>query len=117
MYIDQLEAKLVNLIDFIVKTGETAQQTAEAPSIVGMVVPFVLIFFIFYFLLIRPQKKQQKKHEEMINSLKKDDEIITSSGILGKIFAVEDKFYVIDIAEKTRIKILKSQIAGKYENK
>jgi len=115
MYIDQLEAKLVNLIDFIVKTGETAQQPEV--NILSMVIPFVLIFFIFYFLLIRPQKKQQKKHEEMINSLKKDDEIITSSGILGKIFAVEDKFYVIDIAEKTRIKILKSQIAGKYENK
>ncbi len=114
MYIDQLEAKLVNLIDFIVKTGETAQPEA---NILSMVIPFVLIFFIFYFLLIRPQKKQQKKHEEMINSLKKDDEIITSSGILGKIFAVEDKFYVIDIAEKTRVKILKSQIAGKYENK
>ena len=100
------------LINFAVKEG--GQATQPQPNAFGMFVPMILVFVIFYFLLIRPQKKQQKQHQEMLLTLKKGDTVITSSGILGEIFAVEEKFFILTIAEKTKIKILKSQIATKY---
>jgi len=102
---------LLEVFDFIVKEGSPALPQANP---LGMFVPMILVFVIFYFLLIRPQKKQQKQHQEMLLTLKKGDTVITNSGILGTIFAVEDKFFVLNIAEKTKIKILKSQIATKY---
>ncbi len=102
---------MLELVDLIVKEG-----AAPAPQggVLGMFVPMIAVFVIFYFLLIKPQKKQQKQHREMLLTLKKGDTVITNSGILGDIFSVEEKFFVLNIAEKTRIKILKSQIATKY---
>lgn len=102
---------MLEFIDLIVKAGATPAPQASALS---MFVPMIAVFVIFYFLLIRPQKKQQKQHKEMLLTLKKGDTVITNSGILGDIFTVEEKFFVLNIAEKTRIKILKSQIATKY---
>jgi len=103
---------LLSFVDYIVKEGAT--QTAQGNPLMGMLIPMVFVFVIFYFLLIRPQKKQQKQHKEMLLQLKKGDQVISNSGILGTIFAVEERFFVLTIAEKTKIRILRSQVATKY---
>ncbi|MDX1916387.1 MAG: preprotein translocase subunit YajC [Rickettsiaceae bacterium] len=75
-------------------------------------VPLVLIMVIFYFFLLRPQEQKRKELEEMVQSVKKGEEVITSSGIFGKITKSQDKdsFVLLEIAENTNIKILKSAI-------
>lgn len=109
---------MLEIFNHIVKEGEATAQVAQqagAGGIVSMLIPFGLMFVVFYFLLIRPQNKQRKKHDEMLKALKKGDVVYTTSGIVGTIFSVEERVYLLEIAEKTKIKILKSQIAGKYE--
>jgi preprotein translocase subunit YajC len=54
--------------------------------------PFIIIFVLFYFMLIRPQMKQAKAHKLMIDSLKKDDEIVTNGGLLGKVVKIKDQY-------------------------
>ena len=103
---------MLSFVDYIVKEG--AAQAAQPNPLMGMLIPMVFVFVIFYFLLIKPQKKQQKQHKEMLLQLKKGDQVISNSGILGTIFAVEEKFFVLTIAEKTKIRILRSQVATKY---
>jgi preprotein translocase subunit YajC len=71
------------------------------------------MFAIFYFLLIRPQQKKAKEHQEMLKQLRRGDRIITSSGIYGTITGIDDKVAVVEISEKVRVKMLRSQIAGK----
>ena len=75
-------------------------------------VPIILMFVIFYFLLIRPQQKKAKMHQEMINELKKGDAVITSGGIHGVITNLNDNTATVEIAEKVRIKVTRSSIAG-----
>ena len=53
--------------------------------------PLIIIFVIFYFLLIRPQKLSQKEHKAMIQNLEKNDEIVTTGGLHGKIINIKDK--------------------------
>lgn len=72
--------------------------------------PFIVIFVLFYFMLIRPQMKQAKAHKLMIESLKKDDEIVTNGGVLGKIVKIKDQFVTIEIAANTHIHIQKPSI-------
>ena len=72
--------------------------------------PFIVIFVLFYFMLIRPQMKQAKAHKLMIESLKKDDEIVTNGGVLGKIVKIKDQFVTIEIAANTQIHIQKQSI-------
>ena len=70
------------------------------------------MFVIFYLLLIRPQQKKAKEHREMINQIKKGDRIITSGGIHGRVTAVGDTTMTLEIADKVRIKLNRSNVAG-----
>ncbi|MGA1875319.1 MAG: preprotein translocase subunit YajC [bacterium] len=74
-----------------------------------------IIFFIFYFLLFRPQQKQQKKLQEMRAGLKKGDKVVTSGGIHGTVLSVTDDLVSLQIADKVKIDLAKSSIAGKRE--
>ena len=73
--------------------------------------PFVLMFGVIYFLMIRPQQKKMKDQQEMMNALKQGDEVLTNSGILGKITGVTDKVVTVEVADDVRVKMLKSQIS------
>lgn len=68
---------------------------------------FFLIFFllVFYFIIIRPQQQKTKKHINFINSISPGDEIITTSGLVGKILKVRKDGYVF-IALNHDIKVL-----------
>jgi preprotein translocase subunit YajC len=54
------------------------------------------LFIIMYFMLIRPQRKRQKEHQELINSLNKGDEVVLTSGMIGKITAINDNYITLD---------------------
>jgi preprotein translocase subunit YajC len=77
-----------------------------------MIVPFAMIFGIAYFLLIRPQTQKAGEHQRLLNSLKRNDEVVTSGGILGKIVEIGDKLVTLEIAQNVRIRIERSQIAA-----
>ena len=74
---------------------------------------FGALFAIMYFVLIRPQQKQAKEQQTMIAALKKGDDVITSSGILGKVFAVDEKVITVEIARDVKVRMLKSSVQGK----
>lgn len=62
------------------------------------------LFALFYFIAIRPQRKRQKEHQELVAALAKGDEIVTTSGILGKIAALDDNYIVLTVADKVEMK-------------
>jgi preprotein translocase subunit YajC len=67
---------------------------------------------LFYFLLIRPQQKRAKQHKQMVESLKRGDNVITSSGIYGRIVSVDGNVLTIEIAKNTQVRILKGYVGG-----
>ena len=44
-----------------------------------------LMFGVFYFFIIRPQSRRQKRQAEFEAELKRGQDIVTSSGIVGKV--------------------------------
>ncbi|WGS64219.1 preprotein translocase subunit YajC [Marinitoga aeolica] len=100
-----------------------AASTSATGSIWSLLFPFILIFGLMYFLIIMPQKRQEKKHKDMLSKLKKDDKILTQSGIIGKIVNINNDFVRIRTADKTELDITKSSIvailskSNKEENK
>jgi preprotein translocase subunit YajC len=87
--------------------GAMAPQSAALMNLV----PFLLMFVVIYFLMIRPQQKRMKEHQQMLTALKEGDEVVTTSGILGKIAGLSEKVITVEIADKVRVKMLKSQIS------
>mgnify|MGYP006101315701 FL=1 len=72
--------------------------------------PFIIIFVLFYFMLIRPQMKQAKEHKTLLAALKAGDEIISNSGMLGKITKINSQFATIEVAKDVEVKIQKQTI-------
>lgn len=77
---------------------------------------FALIFVVMYLLLIRPQRKKQKDHENLLKDLKKGDKVVTTSGMFGIIFAIDDErnLVVLKMGE-VKLEFLKSSIAAKVD--
>lgn len=72
--------------------------------------PILLMVVLFYFMLIRPQQKRQKEHLNMLNNLKRNDTVVLSSGVIGKIMRVEDKEVGVEIATGVTVKVIKGMI-------
>jgi preprotein translocase subunit YajC len=86
------------------------QAAAAQPNPLMSLLPLLLIIVVFYFFMIRPQVKRQKELKNYRNSLQKNDRIITTGGIYGKITDVKDTTVTIEIADNVRIKVDKSAV-------
>lgn len=84
-------------------------QDSALTQILFMYVP---IFLIFYFLVIAPQRKKQKELKKMLDELKKNDEIVTASGIHGTVVIVKEKTVVVRVDENCRIEFDKEAIVS-----
>ncbi len=77
-------------------------------------VPFLLIFVVFYFLLFKPQNDKMKKQKQMQASLNVGDQVLTNSGIFGKISKlIDDQEILLEIAEGVKVRCLKQVIVEK----
>jgi preprotein translocase subunit YajC len=81
----------------------------------GAFLPFVLIAVVFYFVFFRPQAKQAKQHQAFLGALKKGDEVLTQSGLIGTVVLVEDRTVTIDVGSGTKLRVIKSQVAGAWK--
>ena len=103
----------MNLFLPILMGGNPADAGSAGFAQIGF---FALLFVIMYLLLIRPQRKKQKEHERLLNDLKKGDKVVTSSGMFGSIFAIDNErnIVVLKVGEM-KFEFLKSSIAAKVE--
>lgn len=95
--------------------GEVVQsvvaQAGGGQDTLSFVLMMGAMFAIIYFMLIRPQRKQQAEHQALLAALKKGDEVVLSGGLFGRIFAVEEQTLIVEIADRTRVKVLKSAVS------
>ena len=75
----------------------------------GIILPFGAMALIMYFLLIRPQQQQRKRHQEMINNLKKNDMVVTSGGLIGKVVKVDEKEARLNLGD-SEVRVVRSMI-------
>jgi preprotein translocase subunit YajC len=91
-----------------------AQTAAGGDPTTGLLVqiaPLILIFVVFYFLLIRPQQQARKKHLETVAALKKNDIVVTSGGLIGKVKSVADDEVRVELAPNVDVRVLRHTIA------
>lgn len=90
---------------------------AAAPSAtLVQFAPLALILIVFYVLVMRPQQKKYKAHQQMLSELKKGDRVITSSGIVGTITKVGERFFTLEIDTNVVVEIERSAINSRYES-
>ena len=94
--------------------SETVSKAAGGANevLLTVVVPIAALFAIYYFLLIRPQTKKASEHEKTLKALKRNDEVVTTGGLIGRIVEIGDKVLMLEIAQGVRVRIERHQIAG-----
>lgn len=87
-----------------------AQAQGGAPAWSMLI--WLLIIPLMYFMVIRPNQKAQKDARTFRDALKSGDRVISAGGLFGKIVKVEDKIVTLEVAPKTRVRVLRTQIIG-----
>ena len=87
-----------------------AQAAAESGSF-NMIIMFGLMFVVMYFFILRPKIKKEKKEREYRSTLKEGDAVITIGGIYGKITAVKEAAFVIEVHGGTNLKVAKTAVS------
>jgi len=64
-----------------------------------------------YVFFILPRTKQQKAQNKFLTEIKKGDQVVTASGMIGKITKLEDLVVELQLDSKSFIKVLKSSIS------
>jgi len=81
----------MNLFDFIIPTA-AAQDAAQQGNPTFSIIIFGGLFVLMYFLIIRPQRKRQKEHRQLVDGLAVGDEVVLSSGLVGKITKINEQY-------------------------
>ncbi len=74
--------------------------------------PFLLMIVIFWLIVLRPQRRQQAQRKAMLQALKKGDEVVTQSGILGRIVGFKNDIVVLKVDDSTTLRMQRSAVAG-----
>ncbi len=74
------------------------------------IIMIVLLLVVFWLFMIRPQQKRQKEIRKFRESLTKGDKVVTAGGIFGKICEVNEKTFLVEIAQGVKITIDKGSV-------
>ena len=93
-------------MDFFIPAA-MAQAQSGAPTEANPMITLLMfggLFVFMYLFIIRPQRKRQKEHTDLVSSLAKGDEVVMTSGMLGKITKVDDNYIVLDVGTNAELK-------------
>lgn len=89
----------------------TAQPGPMGPKefIFGTVWFFLMALFVYYVLVLNPARLREEDRKKFIGGLQKNDEVLTSGGILGRVVSVKPDSVTIEIAPNVKVRV-----AGRY---
>jgi preprotein translocase subunit YajC len=75
-----------------------------------------LLLILMYVLLIRPQQQRVRKQQALVSSIDVGDEVVTVSGIVGHVEAIEEDRVYIEVAPGVTIGMLRQALGRKVEH-
>ena len=96
--------------------SDAVAQTAAAPVAGQQSSPYTMLlmmcgmFIFMYFLVIRPQRKRQKEQAALMSSLNKGDEVVLTSGLLGRIVRVDGDYLVLNTGDNIELKFQRQAV-------
>ena len=98
--------------------GSAPTQDAGGMSMLPMLAIWGVVIVGFWFLMMRPQKKREKKLKELQASIKAGDNVVTNSGMFGRVADVGTDCFVVEMGisgRSVKVPILKSDVLGVRE--
>ncbi|PSR11130.1 MAG: preprotein translocase subunit YajC [Bacteroidetes bacterium] len=73
----------------------------QAPGGAGItqLLLFAAMGIVFWLFLVRPQAKRQREQADFLKNLSKGDDVVTASGIIGKVNKIEDNTITLEVGK------------------
>lgn len=72
--------------------------------------PIIMLLFILAILMLFIRPRQDKEGDKFRNALQKEQDVVTSSGIFGKIKDIDEVSVTLEIAQGMKIKVDKRYV-------
>lgn len=72
--------------------------------------PLALIFVVFWFLIFRPQQQRAKDQRTKLDAVKKNDQVVTGGGLIGKVTRVDNDVVEVELAPNVRVRAVKATL-------
>ena len=99
----------------VLSEGNPNPQQPSFSDALGPMVPyFAVIVAMFYFMILRPQTRERRQREQQLAGLKRNDRVVTFSGIIGTItgFSDDNKEVTLRVDDNVKLRFLRSAIQG-----
>jgi len=83
----------------------------QATSPLGGLVPMFLMLAVIVIFMVLPQRKKAREQKNFLEEMKKGDEVVTASGMLGRIDKIEGAIVTLNIGNKTYVKVTNNSIS------
>jgi len=70
-----------------------------------------LMFLVLYLIVILPQQRRVRAHQALVNVLEVGDEVMTTSGILGTVTAMDDEVLHLEVAPGVTLRVVRGAVA------
>ena len=70
-----------------------------------------LMFLALWAIVILPQQRRVRAHNALVSVLQEGDEVMTTSGILGTITAMDDEVLHLEVAPGVTLRVVRGAIA------
>lgn len=72
---------------------------------------FMIAGFVgYYYLVTRPMVQKEDSQNKFLSSLKKNDPVVISPGIFGRVVQIQDQEILVDVSNGVKLKVLPSAI-------
>ena len=95
--------------------GQDAPPAGEGLFPSSTLFVFGIIAMLFYFMLIRPQRREEANRKAMLANLKKNDRVVTHSGMYGIVASVkhdaDEVTLRVDESSNTKIRMTLASVS------
>jgi len=95
--------------------AQAAPPEAASPFNMVDLIFFGVIMVVVWWLLIRPATQQARAHEALLKGLAVGTQVVTQGGLIGKVVKVSEKVVTLELARDMKVRVVKSQITGRFE--
>lgn len=83
---------------------------ASGSALTGLM-PMILMLGVIVVFMVLPQRRKAKEQKNFLEGLQKGKEVVTASGLLGRIDKIEDTIVTLNVGNKTYIRCTKNAIS------
>jgi preprotein translocase subunit YajC len=101
-------------MSLFISQAHAAEGAAAEGGAMQMIFMLVVFGAVFYFMIYRPQARRSKEHRNLMASIAKNDEVLTTGGLIGRVVKTSDEnaYVQIELNENNIITIKKDFITA-----